>query len=541
MGGFFDTLRNLGPTRLAVIGGVGLFTVGALLYLVSQFSTQDMGLLYQELNTQDSGRIVGELEAQGIPYQLSANGATISVPKERVLELRMKLAQQGLPSGGSVGYELFDTSDSLGTTNFMQNMNQLRAMEGELSRTIGSLQNIKSARVHLVLPQRELFSRREREPSASVVLKMRGPVRLSGEQVMAIQQLVASAVPSLDPSRVSVVDEKGNLLARGFQDQGSELDILEERRIAYENRLSREIEDLLERTVGYGKVRAEVSAQMNFDRISSTEESFDPEGQVVRSTQTIEQTASSRDSETEPVTVGNNLPDPTNTGQGAGISSQTEESRIEETVNYEITKTVVNRVREIGEVERLSVAVLVDGAYPTDADGNPTYEARPQAEMDQLATLVRTAIGFDARRGDNVDVINMQFAPLDTGEQFDDFLLGFSQDQLVDLAKNVALVVVFILFLLLVVRPVVSRLFETRAAEQQAALEGAGAPALAAPGGPPLPIEDTIAAEDLEELIDIDRVEGRVKASSVRKITEIVEKHPEEALSIIRNWMYQET
>ncbi|GAB6054630.1 flagellar basal-body MS-ring/collar protein FliF [Magnetospira thiophila] len=541
MGTFMDTLKNLGPMRLAVIGGVSVATVGFLIYIITQFTTPDMSLLYTDLNEQDSGRIVTELEGQGIPYQLSRDGTSISVPQDKVLGLRMKLAEQGVPTGGSIGYELFDKTDSLGTTNFLQDMNHLRALEGELSRTIGSLSIIKAARVHLVLPKRELFSRKTREPSASVMLKMRGPNRLTKEQIASIQQLVASAVPQLNPSRVAIVDEKGALLARGFQDQSTELESMEEKRLDYELRLAREIEELLANTVGFGKVRADVNAQMNFDRITSTEESYDPEGQVVRSTQTVEQTANAQDSETQAVTVGNNLPDPANGGAADGARSQTAESRTEETVNYEISKTVVNRVREIGEVEKLSVAVVVDGTYTTDADGNRVYQARPQQEMELLSTLVRTAIGFDAKRGDSVDVINMRFAELEMDVGEPGIFLGMSKDELMQMGKNLALVVVFLLFMLLVVRPVVSRLFESRAeAEAQAMLEGAGVPALAAPGGPPSMAEDRIAPEDLEELIDIDRVEGRVKASSVKKINEIVEKHPEEALSIIRNWMYQE-
>ncbi|WP_148561034.1 flagellar basal-body MS-ring/collar protein FliF [Magnetospira sp. QH-2] len=537
-----DTLKNLGPMRLAVIGGVSVATVGFLIYIITQFSSQDMSLLYQELGDQDSGRIITELEAQGIPYQISKDGTSISVPQDKVLGLRMKLAEQGVPSGGSVGYELFDNADSLGTTNFLQNMNHLRALEGELSRTIASLQIIKAARVHLVLPKRELFSRKAREPSASVMLKMRGPNRLTKEQISAIQQMVASAVPSLNPSRVSIVDEKGSLLARGFEDDGTEMETMEERRLDYEIRLAREIEDLLANTVGFGKVRAEVNVLMNFDRITSTEESYDPDGQVVRSTQTVEQSANAQDSETQPVTVGNNLPDPTGGGGNEGARSQTSESRTEETVNYEISKTVTSRVREIGEVEKLSVAVVVDGTYTTNEEGDRVYQARPQAEMEQLASLVRSAIGFDIKRGDNVDVINMRFAELEMDELAEGVFLGMSKEEIMQMGKNLALVLVFALFVLLVVRPVVSRLFESRAeAEAQAALEGAGAPALAAPGGPPVVADDRIAPEELEELIDIDRVEGRVKASSVKKINEIVEKHPEEALSIIRNWMYQES
>ncbi len=553
---FTQALRNLGPARLLTLGGVILGGIAFFIFLTARLATPQMALLYGELEMADSGRIVSALETANVSYELRNNGAQIYVPEDRVLRLRMSMADQGLPSGGSIGYEIFDDSDSLGTTNFVQNINLVRALEGELARSIRTLSSVNSARVHLVMPKRQLFSRERRQPSASVILKMSGPGRLEKPQVMAIQHLVAAAVPSLAPGRISIVDGKGTLLARGFEDDNAESTTAakaNERRRVFENRLARTVEELLERTVGFGKVRAEVSSEMDFDRVSTNEEQFDPEGQVVRSTQTVEETSNTRDAENNsPVSIGTNLPDP-NPAAGAGASSSANESRVEETVNFEVSKKIINHVRESGTVKRLSVAVLVDGTRKADANGKLTYQPRNEAEMELLATLVRNTIGFNADRGDKVDVINMEFAAGDDeAEEPLQLFFGLDKNDLLRMAEILVLAIVLILVILLVIRPMLSRIFEAipaAAAAGEARLladqsSGTGTPALTGPGSGALAgPRDGATGEDeaYEELIDIDRVEGRVKASSVKKVGEIVEKHPDEAISIVRSWMYQES
>src|SRR5437868_3973247 len=292
-----------------------------------------------------------------MPYQLRGDGAQILVPADQVAKLRVTMAETGLPHGGSVGYELFDKSEALGTSNFVQTVNHLRALEGELARTIGSIGAVQGARVHLVLPKRELFSRERQDPSASIVLKTRGGERLAKSQVAAIQHLVAAAVPGLLPSRISIVDSEGNLLARGVDDgkgQGGGGNA-EEMQVSTENRLSRSVEEMLERSLGPGKVRAEVHAEMDFDRVTTNSESYDPSGQVVRSTQTTTDQSDSSDSGEQPVTVANNLPE---TQANKSISGgRSKNGHNEETVNYEISKSVKSHVREGGTIKRLSVAV----------------------------------------------------------------------------------------------------------------------------------------------------------------------------------------
>jgi len=542
VGAFLDTLKNLGPLRLIAMGVTAIGLLAFFIFVLTRLSTPQMALLYSDLDGADAAAIAKQLDAQNIPYELTKNGTEVRVASDKVLKARVDMAAQGLPGGGSVGYEIFDDADALGSTNFVQNVNLVRALEGELARTIRSINNVKAARVHLVLPRRELFSREKQQPSASIVLKMRTSARLQKEKVQAIQHMIAAAVPQLQPEKISIVDDKGNLLARGFEDGDGDAfsGDAEAKRVAYESRLSRTVEELLEKSVGFGKVRAEVRADMDFDRITTNEESYDPDGQVVRSTQSVEENANSQEKEGDlPVSVGNNLPD--GQSEGSSVGSSQSESRTEETVNYEITKKITNAVREAGNVHRLSVAILVDGIYGRDEEGNETYEPRTQNEMEQLGILARTAIGFNADRGDSVEVINMKFAepPLPPEEKLELFF-GMGKNDLLRVAEVLVLAIVAILVILLVLRPLISRAFEAipsaaEAAEAALLAEQSMAPAITGPEPAPPGADDSF-----EELIDIDRVEGRVKASSVKKVGEIVEKHPDEALAIIRTWMYQE-
>ncbi len=549
MNGLTNTLRSLGPARLGLMAAVAAGIIAFFIYLSSRLATPSMALLYADLDPQDSGQIVSRLEQMEVNYRLGLDGGQIFVPGDRVARVRVAMAEEGLPSGGSIGYEIFDRSEGLGTTRFVQNINHLRALEGELARTIRSIGRIKNARVHLVLPRRALFTRDRQKPTASIVIAMLGNQRLERQQVLAVQYLVAAAVPSLKPANVSIIDSNGRLLARGVADDEIEsmASTAEEMRIGFEKRMAATIEGMLERSVGPGNVRAHVSAEMDFDRITENVELFDPDGQVVRSTQSIEEQSGSLDGQgLPPVTVGGNLPD-VNLPEGNESANQSNASRIEETVNYEISRTVKTHVRETGAVRRLSVAVLVNGKMVEGADGVKTYEPRTEEELDQLAILVRSATGFDEERGDKIEIVNMPFVDLSeeiAGEP-DDGFLSFAQTHLTRVAELLVLGVVAVLVLLLVVRPLVGRIVEDRLDEGATKLPGTGTrAALAAPAGQEEledPSSSDLMAEEIEQMIDLNKVEGRVRASSVRKIGEIVDKHPDEAVAIIRNWLYQET
>ncbi len=540
MNSFLETLRQLGPSRLGIMAGI---FVGLLLFFVfvsMRISTPEMKLLYTDLSSIDSGAIAAKLEESEIRYEISADGSRVTVPGNEVGKARMLLAQEGLPNGGSMGYEIFDKQSGFGTTNFVQNINQVRALEGELSRTISSLDAIRSARVHLVLPQRELFSRDTRSSTASVFLGVRPGGIIERANVLSIQSLVASAVPDLKSSNVSIIDSNGNLLAKGGSEDVNMLTLkAEEMRRNYEERLTRKIEDQVSRIVGFGKVRATVTTEINFDRISTNEELYDPEGQVVRSTQVTEENNLERDSLSEDISVGNNLP-----GVGGDLladqAPSLEGNRLEEVTNFEISKTIRSTVREGGEIQNVSVAVLIDGNYIKDEEGNKTYEPRSQEELDQITSLVRSTVGYDEERGDTIEVINMQFAVVDTDEEIIDerLLLGFEKGDLLDVAEIMTVAIMIVLVVLLVLQPMVSRLMAQEAPEIDESLEAdllaarPASPALAAPDG-----ADFDGGEEEESLINIDGVDGKVKASTMKKVEEIVENYPTETVSVIRSWM----
>lgn len=546
MNSFLETLKQLGPARLAIMGSVLLGLMIFFIFVSLRVSSTEMKLLYSDISQMDSGAMVAKLEESKIPYEVSSDGSRIMVSDTDVGRARMLLAQAGLPNGGSMGYELFDKQSGFGTTNAVQNINALRALEGELARTIGTLQPIRSARVHLVLPQRELFARETRPASASVAVQLRPGQRVEREQIAAIQSLIASAVPELKMEQVSIIDQNGSLLARGGDSAGDQATLkAEELRMKQEQRLIQTIEDLVGRTVGYGKVRASVAAELNFDRITTAEELYNPEQQVARSTQTVEEGATERDSDiNDNVSVENNLPGVGGDTLG-GTPPTSTSNRVEETTNFEISKTVRNTVREGGDLKRLSVAVLVDGTYTTGEGGEKTYQPRSDAELDKIAALVRSAIGFDSARGDTLEVVNMQFAEIDTSHDLpDNTLFGFDKNKLLDVAEVITVAVMIILVILLVLQPMVGRLIATEStglddeAEADLIASRPMAPALEGPAQEfePANLEEA----DDTSMIDVQKVEGKVKASSVKKVEDIVDAYPTETVSVIRSWMTQD-
>lgn len=559
MNSFLDTLKQLGPARLGIMGGILLGLIGFFAFLSMRVGTPDYSLLYNDLSSTDAGAIAAQLETSEIPYQVSEDGSRVTVPDTDVGRARMLLAEAGLPNGGSIGYEIFDNASGFGTTNDVVKLNKIRALEGELSRTVSSLDPIRSARVHLVLPQREIFSRENRAASGSVAVGLRPGASLKNDQILAIQFLVASAVPELKPASVSIIDQTGNLLARGGEQEESLANAkADEMQLKQEQRLTRSIEDLVGRIVGFGNVRANVTADLDFDRVSTSEELFDPETQVARSTQTIEENEIEREANEENVSVENNLPA---VGNDLFVDNapSLEASRTEETTNFEISRTTRNVIRESGEVRRLSVAVLVDGTYRANAEGVEEYIPRTEQELDQIATLVRSAIGYDATRGDTLEVVNMQFAAVETSDTpFDNTLFGFDKNKLLDFAEILAVMVMVLLVVLLVIQPMVGRLLATEDSKSDGDEEGDEAglltdgsrrPALTGPSGESLGdgiseeigiLADGTNAEDNLGMLDVESVQGQVKASSVKKIEDIVENYPSETVSVIRSWMTEE-
>jgi flagellar M-ring protein FliF len=541
--------KTLGAPRIAAMGVVAVALIGFFAFLILRVTTPEMIPLFTNLALEDSAAITKELDREGVPYQLRGDGNVIMVAKDRVARLRMQLAQGGLPKGGGIGYEIFDRSDALGTTSFVQNINAVRALEGELARTIRALDRVQDARVHLVMPERPLFSRDKVEPSASIVLRVRGA--LEPTQVRAVRHLVASAVNGLRPQRISIVDEAGNLLADGAADDAGGGEVgADERQVAFEKRLRQQVEQIVTSVVGSGHARVQLTADFDFNRVTQTSDKYDPNGRVVRSSQTREETSATAAANANQVTVGNEIPQgvqrQTPGGEGGG-GPRDESRKSEEIVNYEISKTTKTEIIEGGRVNRISVAVLVDGTYDKNDKGEVVYKPRSKEEIDQIAALVRSAIGFDQKRGDQVEVVNLRFAepPAQPIAAPGGWLsaLHFSKDDIMQAIETLVMGLLAMAVLLLVVRPLVRRMLAP-AGEAIAALPPA-AGATVAPGelGTPAIAQTgpTFSAEPSQtsKMIDLAQVQGQVHAQSVQKVGEIADGNPRETVSIIRQWLHE--
>lgn len=548
-----DIFKAIGAARFGVMAGVAAALTAFFLYVAGVISEPAKSVLFAGLDPRDAAAVTAKLDSMQVPYEAKGDGGTIMVPSDQVTKLRMELASQNLPAAG-VGYEIFDKTDAFGTTAFVQNINSLRALEGELARSIQTIEGIEAARVHLVIPERQIFSHDQQTPSASVVLRTAGS--LSHEQVQAIQHLVAAAAAGMSPDRVAIVDDKGELLAGGQEKTGADATAAdeEEHTTAFEDRLRQRIESIVASVVGAGHVRVQVAANIDYQHISETAETFDPDSKVIRSTQTVEQNADESNqngSDSTAVSVSSAVPGaqaqaPTGTGSGRKSDS----TRTEETTNYEISRTTRTSTVDGGQLKRLSVAVVVDGTTVTDANGKTTYTPRSKPDMAQIESLVKSAIGFDQKRGDVVQVVNMPFARIDDGpvapapEPF----LGFDSADWFKIIEVAILSLTALLLGFFVGRPLVKRMFAplptpgqiattmaaaqlpapALAAVQENAAQQVSGPAAAVPLPPPK-----------ESMIDIQRIEGQVRESSVRKVGEVVQAHPEEALAILRTWLHQ--
>ncbi len=573
MQGFFGFLRSLGAGRMAAMGAVALTLVGFFAFIIVRATTPQMVPLFTDLSAEDSAAIIKDLERQAIPYDMKNDGAIIMVAKDKVPRLRMKLAESGLPKGGGVGYEIFDKSDALGATSFIQNINHLRALEGELARSIRGIDRVEAARVHLVLPERPLFSRDKAEPSASIVLRVRGT--LEPQQVRAIRHLTASAVNGLKPERVSVVDESGRLLADGAADNAVSGAGADERKMAFEKRMRDQVEQIVTSVVGSGRARVEITADFDVNRITQTSDRYDPEGRVVRSSQTREEQSSTNDNKEGPVSVGNELPG----GQGNNNNNQNaargdQNKKTEEIVNYEISRTTKTEVTEAGRINRISAAVLVDGIYAKNDKGEVTYQPRSKEEIDRIAALVRSAIGFDQKRGDQVEVVNLRFADMPTNSITEPTgwmaYLQFTKEDIMRGAELGVMLILGMVVLFMVVRPLVRRAITPEAAagavgaNAVAGAVGAGGGAAGAPGtpgsggmqmnagpggsinagaGPSVELvgtdESVAISNRTSAMIDIARVQGQVHAQSVQKVGELAKANPQEAVAIVRDWLHE--
>ncbi len=560
MKAILDIVNKLGPQRLVAMGAVTLALVGFFAFLLIRMSQPPMGVLFSELSMQDANTITRELDSKGIKYELRGDGQTVMVPRDSISKLRMEFASKGVPIGGSVGYEIFDKGDSFSSTTFVQGINQLRALEGELARTIRTIDRVQNARVHLAIPEKKLFQRDAQEPRASIVLKLRGD--LDAGQIRAIRHLAATAVHGLKPEKVSIVDESGRLLADGAGADADSTAVAADKQSSFERRLKSQVEEIVASVVGRGRARVQVAAEMDFNRIQQVTDNFDPESRVVRSTQTRTENQQSAEQRDGQVTVANELPQAQQQQQQNNPQQREQTARSEEIINYEISKTTRTEIIEGGRVKRLSVAVLVDGVYTPVQGGEATYQPRSSEELERIAALVRSAIGFDRNRGDQIEVINLRFAEglaMVDGKQptLLEQLISLSKEDVLRLVELAIFGMLTVLITLLVIRPLLRQMGigvspslvaaggvmmvpgpnGTMVPSQQLALPAPGQEVAA--GG----LAGAIAAANQnlqqQQQPNMTQLTQNLQPGVIDQLGSIVKENPGESVAIVRQWIAQ--
>ena len=548
MKGLIESIRKLGMVRVAMLVGVTLGIMGAFVWLEMEGPSRGrMTVLASDLDPQSAQQIATELTGRKIPFRL--DGGRIFVPDSDLAAARLLLTASGDAAAGITGYEIFDRGTDLSVTDFDQQVKLTRALEGELARTIVSVHGILHARVHIVLPRREPFAHDRQHAQASVMLTVPGRQSLSSEAVQSVVDLVAAGVPGLRPQDVTVVDSNLHLLVQAGDgaDPRAKSANEEELRRKTEARLSQAVEMMLERTLGPGHVHAEASIRMNFDQVNETQEKFDPDGSVVRSTQNVTSNNKTTD-KTGPVSLQNNLP---NADAGAAVTGS-QEGRQEETTNYEIGKTVRAIVHDQPQVERISLAVMVDGVDTVGTDGKHSWKARDQADLDQIDKLVKSAIGFDEKRGDRLDVVSMPFvASLDAAEATPPARTGKPNGDLITFVQMIAFGVVGFGIIILTARSIFTAL--NKPASSLAITAGGtavdGMSGISLGSNPAalgithsaaqaaLTAQVAQAAADEDDTLTMSNIQGQLRASSIRKVTHLVDRHPDTTLGIIRAWI----
>lgn len=533
-----EAIKNLvgqiGPKRLVLMGGVALALLAALAFVATRGANPSMGFLYTDLDPSAAAAISEKLKAQNVAFQLSADGTSIMAPQDRLAELRMSLAGEKL--GGKIGYEVLDEEQPFGVSASRARMNETRAIEGELAKSIQTIQNVTAARVHIVMPERAMFAEESRKATAAVTVKTRG--RVPGETVASIRYLVSSSVPELSPDAVSVVDQTGALLARAGDPTTAGSGDADQRQQAVEARLREQIESLLEPIVGQGKVRAEVSAQIDRDQSREEANVFDPDKQVIAHQVSVETGEQNRETDAGPQTasVGNQLPAAqTAAANTPGALRQSGSNQTSEDTTYDNSSIKTVTVRTPGKVTRLSVAVMVDGGE----------KGLPQPQINRLQRLVENAVGIDTQRGDSVVVESMKFntgdAPADaTGG----ILSSLPMDRIWGLLQLLVIGLVGLIAL---------RMLKPKPAP--APVEMAEAPVSLPTHSPEmLALAERAADGDAEAMAQLEamtpsdvpqldqeialaQVDGRIKLSALRRIGEAIAASPPEAASVIRQWM----
>ncbi len=544
---FLSAIQRFGVGRLAALIGVAAGAIAVIAAVMMMMSKQPNELLLSNVDPKESAAATQALDAAGIKYETKSDGATIYVARDKVNSARQLIFTKGLVTSGSVGYEIFDTGSALGQTDFVQQLNRQRALQGELERTIQGWDGVRAARVHLVLPKRQLFEDDADKPTAAVTISTgREP---SADMVRAVQNLVAGSVAGMKAEAVSVIDQHGKTLSAGNDDSLAGK-MAQDARSEAEARIAKRVQEMIDGVLGPGKARVNVTASLDLNRVTLQERNFNPDGQVIRSESTNANNASeTKNDDTGGVTSTQNIPGQTPNGfQPLGSKSDSNES----VTNYEISESTKTTVQEPGALTKQAVSVAVDGVTgPPGKDGKPgPYTPRSAEEMAQLEQLVKTAIGFDASRGDQVSVVNVRFPqPEDQGLGKAGLLDGMDKNDIMRFAELGVLAVVALLILLFAVRPFLKSLMGPPPTPLGMALagpqvtrmvtlsDGSTQEVVVDQSGDAIAIAGPVS--DMDQRIDIAKIEGQVKASSIKRVSEFVEKHPEESVAILRSWLHE--
>ena len=526
MDNFQDFLRQLGERfnqlsqgkKVAALSLVAL-ALASLVVMSLWLKSPDYQLLYANLSNEDAGAVVEKLKSQKVPYEITNNGRTIRVASDMIHEVRLQLASEGLPEGSDVGLEIFEDTP-LGMTDFIQKLNFQRALQGELTRTINSLDAVSQARVHLVIPKDNLFRKEKPKGKASVTLKIKSGKSLSEGQIQGIVHLVSASVGSIQASDVVIVDLKGNLLS-GDKESSREAMVSAsnfKHKLRVEKELQAKIIKMLEEALGTGNIIAKVSTDLDFEQVERTEEIFDPDSQVVRSENQISESSTGATPPGGIPGVQGLVPNGEDGTGAAGQAAQRNKSNA--LFNYEINKVVKRVSKPVGEITKLSVAVMIDGTFTGDP---PEYKPRTQEEMDKYLEIVKSAVGFDQERGDVIKVENIQF----DRSQFDEEKEALAQAEQIEMAIEIGKLVVGLIFLILfftrVIRPIITWMTTTVEV---------------------VPEAGQLAAAEMEEVDEEKRrlTETASEATHIREaVADFVANDPKYTAGVIRKWMREKS
>lgn len=514
----------LSPGKQMVIATVAFLSAAAFAMLIFVANRTDYRPLFTNLTSEDAGEIVKRLKDAKTPYQITADGKGILVPSDKVYELRLTLASEGIPQGGGVGFEIFDRKN-FGMTEFVQKINYQRALQGELSRTIAQLNGVDQVRVHLVIPEKSLFRDNEKPATASIVLKMKSNRTLTDSEVQGVVHLVASSIEGMDPDQVTILDSRGKMLSKGGGNSdpaARETSAMQDTERSYEKNTEERIQSLLDRIVGAGKSVARVTATFDFKQVERVEEKFDPDTIAVRSEQRTDEKGSSTTSSAGVPGVQSNLKrTPTGPGTTSGGGTKSDE-----TLNYEVSRSSAKIIEPVGALSKISVAVLVDGKYETPAAvkegqvAKAKYIPRSPEELQKIETLVKSAVGYNAERGDQLSVQNIPFQDADEGEGGSvETTTWWTNPFFVSLAKNLMIGVGFLVLVLFVIRPLLASLRLVKR--------------------PALESFETIGASG-EQLTTAERAQISNQMAEQQNLIEQAKKDPYQVAQILQNWVAED-